>query len=93
MPLISPSLSRRLNVACVFFLPPLLLPPPGPSYLYRLHLSGKVEGSGYGLQNEGAPLMTAGYMAAGTGGREWGVSGEMGADRKERLYLCLEFGC
>lgn len=52
-----------------------------------------MEGSGYGLQNEGAPLMRAVFMAAGTGGRGRGVSGEMGADRKERLYLCLEFGC
>lgn len=73
----------------------LLSFPSAPSfwtlYLYRLHLSGKVEGSGYGPQNEGAPLMSTGWMGAGTGGGD-GVSGEMGADRKERLYLCLEFG-
>lgn len=50
-----------------------------------------MEGSGYGPQNEGAPLMSAGWMGAGTGGGD-GVSGEMGADREERLYLCLEFG-
>ena len=51
-----------------------------------------MEGSGYGLQNEGAPLMNTSWMGASAGGGE-GVSGEMGADRKERLYLCLEFGC
>ena len=37
--------------------------PPSSSwtlYLYQLHLSGKVEGSGYGPQNEGAALMNAG---------------------------------
>lgn len=47
-----------------------------------------MEGSGYGPQNEGAPLMRAAWMGAGTGGGD-GVSGEMGADRKERLYLCF----
>lgn len=36
--------------------------------------------------------MKAGCIGASTG-REDGVSIEMGADRKERLYLCLEFGC
>lgn len=51
-----------------------------------------MEGLGYGLQNEGAPLMNTGWKGAGTG-RGDGVSSEMGADRKERLYLCLEFGC
>lgn len=51
-----------------------------------------MEGSGYGPQNEGAPLMSSGWMGAGAGGGD-GVSVEMGADRKERLHLCLEFGC
>lgn len=51
-----------------------------------------MEGSGYGPQNEGAPLMSPGWMGAGTGGGD-GVSSAMGADRKERLYLCLEFDC
>ena len=68
------------------------LPPSWTLYLYRLHLSGKVEGSGYGPQNEGAPLMDAGLDGCGCR-RRIGVSGAMGADRKERLYLCLEFGC
>lgn len=43
--------------------------------------------------------MAAGWMGAGgvkgRGGGGWGGGGsarEMGADRKERLYLCLEFG-
>ncbi|KAA8580758.1 hypothetical protein FQN60_013716 [Etheostoma spectabile] len=48
-------------------------------YLYRLHLSGKVEGSGFGPQNEGAPLMKAGCMGASTGGgggSVWKMSGK-----------------
>lgn len=49
-----------------------------------------MEGSGYGPQNEGAPLMNTHWMGAGAGGGD-GVSSEMEADRKERLYLCLEF--
>lgn len=51
-----------------------------------------MEGSGYGTQNEGAPLMSVGWMGPGAAGGD-GVNGEMGADRKERLYLCLEFFC
>lgn len=38
--------------------------------------------------------MAAGWMGAG-GVKGWGEvdqQEEMGADRKERLYLCLEFG-
>lgn len=49
-----------------------------------------MEGSGYSLQNEGAPLKNTHWIGAGAG-RGDGVSTEMGADRKERLYLCLEF--
>lgn len=35
--------------------------------------------------------MNAGWMGAGTGGGD-GVSVGMGADRKERLCLSMEFG-
>lgn len=37
--------------------------------------------------------MSAGWVGAGAGGGGDGVSGEMGVERKERLYLCLQFGC
>lgn len=67
------------------------LPPPfswRTLYLYRLHLSGKVQGLGYGLENKGAPLMSMGWMCAGAVPGD-GVSNEMGVDREERF--CLEF--
>lgn len=49
-----------MQPVCVCVGPPTLPSSrSGPSYLYRLHLSGKVGGSGYGPQDEGAPLMGA----------------------------------
>lgn len=50
-----------MQPVCVCVAPSTLLSSSssGPSYLYRLHLSGKVGGSDYGPQDEGAPLMAA----------------------------------